>query len=313
MLQQTQVKTVLPYWTPWMERFPDFRALAEADEADVLKRWEGLGYYSRAGNLHQLAKKILKLDPVPQDTASWQRFKGVGPYTAAAITSIAFNTPAACVDGNVIRILFRFLGDERPIKNNSQALKRYAPLAQAWLDPAQPGLHNEALMELGATVCTKRNPQCRVCPLRSRCRARTGNPERLPVKIPPKITREHCHRAWVEREGRLLLHRADARSRRLANILELPTLQALGLSLERLLQRPLTGNAEAGRDGPMATRKRGIGNTQFTESIWDVPGAVQTKDKDLHWIPFHQLENETLSGPHKRWIKELWKRQKAKS
>ena len=116
----------------------------------------------------------------------------------------------------------------------------------------------------------------------------------------------------MEREGRLLLHRADARSRRLANILELPTLQALGLSLERLPQRRSAGDAEAGRDGPMATRKRGIGNTQFTESIWDVSGAVQTSGKNLHWIPFHQLEDETLSGPHKRWIKELLERQKAK-
>ena len=110
MLQQTQVKTVLPYWSRWMERFPDFRALAEAEESVVLKHWEGLGYYSRARYLHRLARKIRDLDPIPRDTASWLQFKGVGPYTAAAITSIAFGTPAACVDGNVIRILSRILG-----------------------------------------------------------------------------------------------------------------------------------------------------------------------------------------------------------
>lgn len=295
MLQQTQVKTVLPYWTRWMERFPDFLALAEAEESVVLKHWEGLGYYSRARNLHRLARKILDLDPIPRDTASWLKFKGVGPYTAAAITSIAFDTPAACVDGNVIRILSRFLGDETPIRNNSQALKRYTPLAQAWLDPCRPGLHNEALMELGATVCTKGNPRCEVCPLGSSCRARNHDPERLPRKIPPKITRELCHRAWVEREGCLLLSRADPRSRRLAEILELPTFQAIGIPLDHLPQQ-----------GPMATRKRGIGNARITERIWDVPpGAIAANGKQLHWVPFDQLENETLSGPHKRWINEI--------
>ena len=294
MLQQTQVKTVLPYWTRWMERFPDFRALAEAEETVVLKHWEGLGYYSRARNLHQLAKQILDLDPIPRDAASWRQFKGVGPYTAAAITSIAFDTPVACVDGNVIRILSRLSRDETPIKNNSQALKRYTPLAQAWLDPVRPGLHNEALMELGATVCTKGNPKCEVCPLGSICRARNHDPERLPRKFPPKTTKELCHRAWVEREGYLLLCRADPHSRRLAEILELPTLQAIGLPLDRLPQGRL-----------LATRKRGIGNSQITERIWDVPGAVEANGKELHWIPFGKLKNETLSGPHKRWIKEI--------
>ncbi len=311
MLQQTQVKTVLPYWNRWMERFPDFRALAEAEETVVLKHWEGLGYYSRARNLHQLARKILDLDPIPRDTASWRQFKGVGPYTAAAITSIAFDTPAACVDGNIIRILSRVSGDETPIKNNSQALKRYTPLAQAWLDPARPGLHNEALMELGATVCTKGNPKCEVCPLGSICRARNHDPERLPRKIPPKITKVLCHRAWVERDGCLLLCRADARSRRLAEILELPTLQAIGFPLERLPQRLSAGDLsapipDAQEGGPIATRKRGIGNTRITEHIWDVPpGTIEANCKQLHWIPFDQLENETLSGPHKRWIKEI--------
>lgn len=307
MLQQTQVKTVLPYWTRWMERFPDFRALAEAEETVVLKNWEGLGYYSRARNLHQLARKILDLEPIPRDTASWLQFKGVGPYTAAAITSIAFDTPAACVDGNIIRILSRLSGDETPIKNNSQALKRYTPLAQAWLDPRRPGLHNEALMELGATVCTKRNPRCEVCPLGSVCRARNHNPERLPRKIPPKITKVLCHRAWVERDGCLLLCRADARSRRLADILELPTLQAIGLPLERLSAYDLSPPSPGARaGGPIATRKRGIGNTRITERIWNVPpGTVETNGKQLQWIPFHQLENEILSGPHKRWIKEI--------
>ena len=166
MLQQTQVKTVLPYWTRWMKRFPDFHALAEAEESVALKFWEGLGYYSRARNLHQLAKQILDLDPIPRDTAGWQQFKGIGAYTAAAITSIAFNTPASCVDGNVIRILSRLICDETPLKDNAQALKRYTPIAEALLDTANPGLHNEAMMELGATVCTKRNPRCKRLPSR---------------------------------------------------------------------------------------------------------------------------------------------------
>src|SRR5688572_1441670 len=165
MLQQTQVKTVLPYFARWLEALPDFAALAAADEARVLKLWEGLGYYSRARNLHRLAQIIAALPAPPRTAAEWRELPGVGPYTAAAITSISFATPAACVDGNVVRILARLTADATLYRDSGTAAKAFTPLADALLPVAHPGAHNQAMMELGATVCFRQNPLCLTCPV----------------------------------------------------------------------------------------------------------------------------------------------------
>ena len=296
MLQQTQVKTVLPYFDRWLKRFPDFQSLARAREKSVLKHWEGLGYYSRARNLHQLAKDLTKLDSIPQDPEDWQQFKGIGAYTAAAITSITFKHPAPCVDGNVIRILCRLTADETIYKDNTQAMKAFTPLASLLLDTKHPGRHNEAMMELGATLCTKANPQCGVCPLAKCCKAKGNEPERLPRKAARKIKLEIVDRAWIEKDGMLLLHRANGNSRRLSGILELPTLELLGSSA--IVQKELCNS-------PIVTRKRGISNSQITEPIWNLSTQSVAKQTDLQWIDLNKLEMATLSGPHKRWIQEI--------
>ena len=216
MLQQTQVKTVLPYFDRWLKRFPGFESLARAKETSVLKHWEGLGYYSRARNLHQLAKDISKLETIPTDPASWQQFKGIGAYTAAAITSITYKHPVACVDGNVIRILCRLTADPTIYKDNSQAMKAFTPLANALLDEQEPGRHNEAMMELGATICTKANPKCDACPLAAGCLAKDRQPETLPKKVAKKLKQETINRGWVMEGQQLLLHKANGNSRRLS-------------------------------------------------------------------------------------------------
>ncbi|HTJ79922.1 MAG TPA: A/G-specific adenine glycosylase, partial [Rariglobus sp.] len=181
MLQQTQVKTVLPYFARWLEAFPDFASLAAASEDRVLKLWEGLGYYSRARNLHKVAQAVAAWPAPRRTTADWLELPGIGPYTAAAITSISFGTPAAVVDGNVVRILARLTADDTAYRDSASAAKVYTPLADALLNHAHPGDHNQAMMELGATICFRQNPLCTVCPVREFCAAaRRGDPESYP-------------------------------------------------------------------------------------------------------------------------------------
>ena len=199
MLQQTQVKTVLPYFESWVRALPDFAALAAASEARVLKLWEGLGYYSRARNLHRLARVLAARPAPPRTTEAWRELPGVGPYTAAAITSLAFGAPAACVDGNVVRVLARLTADGTTFRDSAAAAKHFTPLAAALLPRAEPGLHNQAMMELGALECSRHHPRCTICPVRRFCAAaRRGDPENYPRLVSKKIKRRAVTRVWCE-------------------------------------------------------------------------------------------------------------------
>ncbi len=160
MLQQTQVKTVLPYFARWMAELPDFAALAVASEARVRKLWEGLGYYARARNLHRLARVLAAQAELPRTADSWAELPGIGPYTAAAVASMGFGAAAACVDGNVVRVLARLTGDRTEFRDSATAAKTFTPLAERLLSTDSPGDHNQAMMELGATVCLRQNPLC---------------------------------------------------------------------------------------------------------------------------------------------------------
>ena len=297
MLQQTQVKTVLPYFARWLEALPDFPALAAADEARVLRLWEGLGYYSRARNLHRLARAITAMSNPPRTPAEWQELPGVGPYTAAAITSISFAAPVACVDGNVVRILARLTADATEFKDSSSAAKVFSPLANALVSTATPGDHNQAMMELGATVCVRQNPLCLTCPVRSFCAARRrGEPEAYPRLAAKVMEQRIVTRVWCEREGSLLLHRSSSSARRFANMHELPLAEHAGVTAARASEGTL-----------LAKKRRGITRYQITEFIHAAPppAADATLSAELVWIPFSQLESLTLSGPHRRWVNEI--------
>ena len=296
MLQQTQVKTGLPYFARWLEALPDFAALAAAPEARVLKLWEGLGYYSRARRLHQLARHLATLPAPPRTPGEWRELPGIGPYTAAAITSIAFGAAAACVDGNVVRILARLTADATEFRDSAAAAKHFAPLAESLLPSADPGNHNQAMMELGATVCFRQKPLCLTCPVRAFCAAaRTGEPEAFPKLAPKLIERRAVTRVWCERRGALLLHRAHTAARRLADQHELPTAEQTGLRADALDRARL-----------LATRRRGITRFQITESIFAAPPPRAGAARDgLVWIPLAELDAITLSGPHRRWIREI--------
>lgn len=172
MLQQTRVETVLPYYNRWLERFPTVNSLAAASQQEVLALWEGLGYYSRARNLHRAAQKVMaEFDgQVPRTVAELRTLPGVGTYTAAAIASIAFGVDVAVLDGNVKRVLarlFNYSGDVKSPRGESEL----SALAQRLLPPGRAGDYNQALMELGATICTPRAPACLLCPVREWCQA----------------------------------------------------------------------------------------------------------------------------------------------
>lgn len=303
MLQQTQVKTVLPYFARWLEALPDFAALAAAPEARVLKLWEGLGYYSRARNLHRLAQAVAALPAPPRTPEAWRELPGVGPYTAAAITSIAFHAPAAVVDGNVVRILARLTADDRAFPDSGTAVKAFTGLADALLPASAPGDHNQAMMELGATVCFRQNPLCTVCPVSAFCAGlKAGAPESFPRLAAKKTEKVAVTRLWCLHAGRLLLHRTAGTARRLAHLHELPTPAQAGLAETAALH-----GAEL-----LAQKKRAITKYQITESIYRPATALPARlPDDLVWVAVTELESVTLSGPHRRWVREILAREKS--
>lgn len=208
MLQQTRVETVIPYYRRFLERFPTVHSLAKASAPDVLALWSGLGYYGRARNLHDAAAMLVREHAgcLPEETAALRRLPGIGEYTAAAITSVAFGRPAAAVDGNVIRVLARIHG-LRGRRNSSALRRRVSAIADRFAAGPRPGDWTQALMELGATVCLPREPLCGRCPARAACVARRGGqadryPEAAPAATPGQERRVIL---LARRNGRFLL------------------------------------------------------------------------------------------------------------
>jgi A/G-specific adenine glycosylase len=181
MLQQTQVVTVIPYFEKWLKLFPSWHALAEARETAVIKAWEGLGYYRRARNLQALAKAVAQQNgELPRTEEGLRLLPGIGPYTAAAVGSIAFGLPLAVLDGNVMRVLTRVLALREDV-SLPQTRAKLQRIADTFLDKRAPSRHNQALMELGATICVPRRPMCLICPLSPGC-AGKDRAEEFPVK-----------------------------------------------------------------------------------------------------------------------------------
>lgn len=182
ILQQTRIQQGMDYWLRFMQRWPRVEDLAAATEDEVLREWQGLGYYSRARNLHAAAQQIAANGSFPNTLDGIKKLKGVGDYTAAAIGSIAFGLPAAVVDGNVYRVLARHYGIDTPI-NTTQGKRLFTELAQSLLPVDQPASFNQAMMDFGAIQCTPTSPKCVLCPLQESCEAfRSGRVGELPVK-----------------------------------------------------------------------------------------------------------------------------------
>ncbi|MCU0593963.1 MAG: A/G-specific adenine glycosylase [Desulfobacterota bacterium] len=209
MLQQTQVDTVIPYYLRFLKKFPSVQALAQAQPDEVLKLWENLGYYSRARHLHAAAKEIVARQGgrIPRDRKELLSLPGIGAYTADAILSIAFGQPIAAVDGNVSRVISRLFAIRKPL-GSPESRKQVRKQADQLLSKKHPGHFNQAVMDLGATVCTPRSPSCVSCPLRGACKANAlGQQEQIPsARKRPALPHKHMMAAiLIDRKMRVLV------------------------------------------------------------------------------------------------------------
>jgi A/G-specific adenine glycosylase len=255
MLQQTRVETVIPYYQRFLEQFPTFESLAAANVDDVMKMWQGLGYYSRARNLQRAANVVAGEHggTLPDDVTIVGSLPGVGPYTTGAVMSIAFNQPVAAVDGNVLRVMSRYLGIDDPI-DDPPVKRAITEHVQAAVETSEPRHFTQALMELGAMVCTPRNPQCLLCPVREGCVANaTGQTGEIPKKRAKKARKQLTIVAlWLEYEGQLLVERRQDKGL-LAGMWQLPSVeietnsvqdQTLAYAAAQCLEKLLSGHTE---------------------------------------------------------------------
>lgn len=223
MLQQTRASVVVPYYERFLAKFPDAAALAQADEQELLTAWSGLGYYSRARNLQKAAKQVVANGGFPPDYAGIRSLAGVGDYTASAVASISLGLPHAVLDGNVIRVTARLTNDASDI-GSIKTRQRLQAVADGLLDQKRPGLFNQAMMELGATICLPKNARCLLCPVNEFCEGRkAGRAGELPIKLKraSSIIEEKIV-FLIEKKGSILLWQRPATSRRLAGFWELP-------------------------------------------------------------------------------------------
>lgn len=224
MLQQTTVTTVLPYYTRFLKRFPNIQSVANAPDTDLLSLWQGLGYYARIRNFKKACQHIVNElgGTVPTTYEGLKNLSGVGDYTAAAIASICFNKPHAVIDGNVKRVLTRWYRFTEDINQKSAKLF-FEEKAACRLDKKNPGDFNQAMMELGATLCRPQKPLCEKCPVQKFCAAKDHHPETLPVKKKMSFIAVEYFALIVQNKGRVLLHKPTARSL-IANMWGLPLL-----------------------------------------------------------------------------------------
>jgi A/G-specific adenine glycosylase len=315
MLQQTRVDTVIPYYERFLAAFPTVYNLADANQQQVLKLWEGLGYYSRGRNLHQAAKMVVdKFEgSIPSDYNTITELKGIGPYTAAAVLSIAFDKKHAVVDGNVIRVLTRYYGIEEDIRSG-KTKKKIQSFADDLIPFDKPGDFNQAVMELGATVCTPKNPLCNQCPLSSDCVAyQTVKTETIPYKSPAKKIPHHQIAVGliVNQQNELLiaLRPNDAM---LGGLWEFPGgKKESGESLTQTVQRELEEElgVEVNVFDKFKELKHAYSHFKITlHAYWCVITAGNPKPisgKELRWVSLSEIDQHPFPKANKTLIDEL--------
>lgn len=232
IMQQTRIAQGTAYWERFMKRWPNVHELAKATEDEVLREWQGLGYYSRARNLHKAAQQIVGLGRFPQTYKELKQLKGIGEYTAAAISSISFAEPVAVVDGNVYRVFARYFGIDTPI-DSTEGKKVFKAMAQEYLPKEAPAAYNQGLMDFGAIQCTPASPNCEVCPLIDTCFAANNNKVAdLPVKAKkPKQRERHFSFIYIRCNGETAIRRRGAGDI-WQGLWELPTKELLGNAIE---------------------------------------------------------------------------------
>ena len=292
MLQQTQVATVLPYYDEWLRRFPDFDSLARASQSNVLHAWQGLGYYARARNLHAAAKTITRDHEgnFPRDVAQMRQLPGVGRYTANAIATFAFDRSVPIVEANIARVLAR-LFDMRHSIDSSMGREKIWRYASELLPKRRAALHNSALMDLGALVCTARAPKCRSCPVQRFCRAKD------PISLPKRrskaktVTRTEQH-AFILRRDRVLLEKSRDRWR---GMWILPSL-SFSSKLDCLKRSSLPRS-------PIYVGVFPFTHHRITLAVFR--GAPRSEKKHERWFSTSALDSIPLPSPHRRALVDL--------
>jgi A/G-specific adenine glycosylase len=287
MLQQTQVATVIPYYNHWLRRFPDFVSLARASENDVLRAWQGLGYYARARNLHAAARAVINRHHgrFPRSVKQMQQLPGIGKYTAHAVASFAFDQSLPIVEANTARVLTRLFDFHKPI-DSAPSSKTLWQNAAMLIPKTNALLYNSALIDLGALICVSRQPKCGICPVKEFCGAK--DPQTLPVrKYRPRIKRLTEKHAFVVRQGKILLEQSSTRWR---GMWILPPLQTVPANQRPIYKRifPFTNHRVA--LNVFARRQQKIG------------GRLQ------RWIRINSLESIPIPSPHRRALQNLLKK-----
>lgn len=302
MLQQTRAKVVVDYFNAWMERFPTIEALASASEEEVVKQWEGLGYYSRARNLRTGAIYVVENygGNLPEDPFKLLKIKGLGPYTAGAILSFAFGKKAAALDGNVMRVLSRFLAFEKEVLSNRSELEQNL---LGFLPEKDPHIIMEALIELGATICQK-EARCEGCPLKRECKAYIKNEvHRFPIKKSrPLITSLFRFVACIESENKILLRKAP-KGEIMGGLYEFPFINCpeedplpslYTKEMERFLKIPLQCLSPLTKQSHHFTRY----HAHLYPFLFWAPSACQVEGYE--WIPFERVQSLPFSSGHRK-------------
>ncbi|HUE97658.1 MAG TPA: A/G-specific adenine glycosylase [Anaerolineales bacterium] len=301
MLQQTRVEAVIPYFEKWMRLFPDVQALAKASEHDVLNAWEGLGYYSRARNLHKAAGIVVDQynGEVPRDLDELRKLPGIGRYTLGAVASIAFGMDVSALDGNIKRVYARIFDIEEPV-DSATGEKILWQLADEHLPKGHAGDYNQALMDLGAMICVPKNPRCLICPVMRLCKARQmGMQEQRPVLKPRKDVPHYVHAAGVVIEKRKVLLAQRPSKGLLGGMWEFPNGRVNGDPLKELSVALKTGynlRLRVKRDEALQEKKalgvvqHGYSHFSVTVHVFLCERVTRSNGTNLKWVPLQKLD-----------------------
>ena len=294
MLQQTRVETVIPYFNRWMQRFPTIKALAEASEQDVLNLWEGLGYYSRARNLHKAAEVVVEKfnGQLPHDLDALRQLPGIGRYTVGAITSMAFGMDEPTLDGNIRRVLARVFDINVPA-DSSSGEKALWNLAAQHLPKGKAGDYNQALMDLGATICLPKNPRCLICPVMELCEARRkGIQDQRPVlKLKKKAPHYILAAAVILKNGRVLLAKRPSKGL-LGGMWEFPNGRVEGNSAKELSKKLRSGyQLKVQRGVALGVVKHAYTHFKVTVHVFHCELVSMIRNQNMKWIRLKNLED----------------------
>ncbi len=294
MLQQTRVETVIPYFEKWMKLFPNIKKLAKADEQDVLNAWEGLGYYSRARNLHKAAKIVAEKfnGELPRNLEDLQSLPGIGKYTVGAIASMAFGIDEATLDGNLRRVFSR-LFDVKEFADSPAGEKILWGFARENLPKGKAGDYNQALMDVGATICLPKNPRCLLCPLMEICEARKNGTQELRPVLKPKKESPHYVQvaAVIIKNGKVLLSQRPADGL-LGNMWEFPNARVEADPAKELVKSlKAQTKIQVKKKEALGIVTHAYTHFKVTEYVFICDAVSIPKDKNLKWVSIRDLEN----------------------